>query len=184
MKLPIYVYGKEELRETTVEVTPGDPTLDKLIDDMFETMYDADGVGLAAPQVGKSLRLFVIDADPLKDVFPETEGFKRAFLNPTILEQSEEEVMMEEGCLSFPGLSERVTRPKSVRIKYQDQKGEWHDETLDGFCARVFQHEYDHIEGVLFTDKVTGLRKQMIKTKLQKLAKGKVQAAYRIITSR
>lgn len=184
MKLPIYIYGKEELRNKTVEVTPGEPAIDKLVTDMFETMYDADGVGLAAPQVGKSMRLFVIDADPLKDVFPETAGFKQAYLNASILERSEEEVVMEEGCLSFPGLSERVSRPNWVRVKYQDEKGEWHEERLEGFCARVFQHEYDHIDGILFTDKVTGMRKQMIKTKLQKLAKGKVNADYRTISSR
>ncbi len=184
MKLPIYIYGKAELREKTADVIPGDPVLEKLIADMFETMYDADGVGLAAPQVGKAMRLFVIDADPLKDVFPETAGFKRAFLNASILESSEEEVMMEEGCLSFPGLSERIYRPSWVVVQYQDEKGEWHEEKLEGFCARVFQHEYDHINGILFTDKVTGLRKQMIKTKLQKLAKGKVNASYRTISSK
>lgn len=184
MKLPVYIYGKEELREKTTEVNPGEPMLTKLISDMYETMYDADGVGLAAPQVGKSLRLFVIDADPLKDVFPETEGFKKAFLNPTILESSKEEVIMEEGCLSFPGLSERVSRPTWVCVKYQDEAGEWHEEKLEGFCARVFQHEYDHIEGILFTDKVTGMRKQMIKTKLQKLARGKVTAGYRTISAK
>lgn len=184
MKLPIYIYGKEELRNKTEDVTPGDAALDKLIADMYETMYDADGVGLAAPQVGKSLRLFVIDADPLKDAFPETAGFKRAFLNATIIESSPEEVVMEEGCLSFPGLSEKVSRPVWVKAKYQDEKGEWHEEKFEGFCARVFQHEYDHIDGILFTDKVAGMRKQMIKAKLQKLSRGKVTADYRIVTSK
>ena len=186
MILPIYVYGTEVLRHETKEIA--DPAneegLPKLIDDMFETMYKADGVGLAAPQVGKSLRLFVIDADDLKESFPETAGFKKAFINPSILESSDEVVSMEEGCLSLPGISESVSRPKWVTVRYQDLQGEWHEEKLEGFNARVFQHEYDHLEEVLFTDRVAPLRKQMIKSKLSKLSKGKVGASYRTVTNR
>lgn len=183
MILPIYVYGTEVLRKETKEIDPlNEEGLDKLIGDMFETMYKADGVGLAAPQIGKSIRLFVVDADDLKDNFPETAGFKKAFINPTILESSEETCAMDEGCLSLPGISESVKRPKSVTVRYQDLQGEWHEEKLEGFNARVFQHEYDHLEDVLFTDRVTPLRKQMIKGKLSKLSKGKVPASYRTVT--
>ena len=185
MILPIYVYGTEVLRHETKEIDPlKEEGLAKLIDDMFETMYKADGVGLAAPQVGKSIRLFVIDADELKSSFPETEGFKKAFINPSILESSEETVSMEEGCLSLPGISESVTRPKWVSVRYQDLDGEWHEERLEGFNARVFQHEYDHLEEVLFTDRIASLRKQMVKGKLSKLSKGKVPASYRTVSNK
>ena len=183
MILPIYVFGTGVLRQETKEIDPlKEEGLSKLIDDMFETMYKADGVGLAAPQVGKSIRLFVIDADDLKGTFPETAGFKKAFINPSIIESSEETCSMEEGCLSIPGISESVVRPKSVTVRYQDLQGEWHEEHLEGFNARVFQHEFDHLEDVLFTDRVAPLRKQMIKGKLTKLTKGKVPASYRTVT--
>ena len=185
MILPIYVYGTEVLRHETHEIDPQkEEGLAKLIDDMFETMYKADGVGLAAPQIGKSIRLFVIDADDLKAHYPETAGFKKAFINPSILEASDETATMEEGCLSLPGISESVTRPVRVRVRYMDLSGEWHEEWLEGFNARVFQHEYDHLEEVLFTDRVAPLRKQLIKGKLSKLSKGKVGAGYRTITGR
>lgn len=183
MILSIYVYGTDVLRRETKEIDPTkEEGLEKLISDMYETMYSADGVGLAAPQIGKSIRLFVVDADDLKDNFPETAGFKKAFINPSIIESSAETCSMEEGCLSLPGISESVTRPKWVIVRYQDLMGEWHEERLDGFNARVFQHEFDHLEDVLFTDRVAPLRKQMIKGKLSKLSKGKVSASYRTVT--
>lgn len=182
MVLPIYIYGREELRTPTHEVSLEDNTLPKLIDDMFETMYASDGVGLAAPQIGRSLRLFVVDASPLNDIYPETATFKRAFINPIILESSKEEVLMEEGCLSIPGVSEKVLRPKSVRVRYQTLDGRAVEELLEGFNARVFQHEYDHIEDVLFTDRISPLRKQLIKKKLNDLSRGKVRAGYRTVT--
>lgn len=182
MKLPIYIYGMEVLREKTRELTPDYPDLQKLVQNMIETMYDSDGVGLAAPQIGKSLRLFVIDADTLKDYYPETEGFKRVIINPVILSKSQETVAMEEGCLSLPGISEKVVRPKEITVRYQDENFEEHEEVLSGFNARVFQHEYDHIEGILFTDLISPMRKKMVKRKLQKLAKGDVNAGYQVVT--
>lgn len=182
MILPIYVYGTDVLRAETKEVDVKDEHLQRFIDDLFETMYASDGVGLAAPQVGKAVRMFVIDADDLKDVYPETGGFKRTIINPIIVESGDEMVTLDEGCLSLPGISEPVKRPSSVRVKYQNLDGEWIEEELEGFNARVFQHEYDHLEGVLFTDKVAPMRRQMLKGKLSKLSKGKVNAAYRTVT--
>ncbi|MDO5036287.1 MAG: peptide deformylase [Porphyromonas sp.] len=182
MILPIYIYGTDVLRTKSKEVTPDYEGLEKLISDMFETMYASDGVGLAAPQIGRAIRLFVVDASVLKDDFPETDGFKRVFINPEILWSSEEKVSMSEGCLSLPGISEQVTRPVEVKIRYQDEHFETHEETLKGFNARVFQHEFDHIEQTLFTDRISPMRKQMVKRKLQKLAKGIVDADYPTVT--
>lgn len=183
MELPIYVYGKEVLRAPTKEVTPDLPGLEKLISDMYDTMYASDGIGLAAPQVGKSLQLFVIDATPLKDAYPETADMKHVFINSEVLEYGTEEVSMDEGCLSLPGLSEPVRRPTMVRVRYQDENFEWHEETFHGFSARVFQHEYDHTQGILFTDKVPAMRKAMIRGKLKKMSRGNIRAPYKIITN-
>ena len=182
MKLPIYVYGTEVLRRETQQITVEYPGLEKLLSDMFETMYDSDGVGLAAPQVGKAIRLFVVDADPMKDEYPDSAGFKRIFINPEILASSEEECTMWEGCLSLPGINEKVTRPASVKVRYLDEHFQPHEEELHNFNARVFQHEYDHIEQTLFTDRISGMRKQMVKGKLQKMLRGQVSANYRVIT--
>lgn len=183
MELPIYVYGTEVLRKPTKEVTPETPGLEKLISDMYDTMYASDGIGLAAPQVGKSLQLFVIDATPLKEAFPETAGMKHTFINAEILETGDEEVSMEEGCLSLPGISEPVSRPTMVQVRYQDDHFEWHTETFRGYCARVFLHEYDHTQGVLFTDKVSAMRRAMVRGKLKKLSRGNVRADYKVITN-
>ncbi len=172
----------EVLREATEEVDVTRADLPKFIDDLYQTMHASDGVGLAAPQVGKAVRIFVIDADELKDLYPETEGFRRTIINPTILEYSDELVSLDEGCLSLPGISEPVKRPSRIRVKYQTLDGEWVEEVLEGFNARVFQHEYDHLEGILFTDKVAPMRRQMLRGKLSKLSKGKVNASYRTIT--
>lgn len=182
MILPIYVYGTEVLREETKEITPEYPGLEKLIADMFETMYASDGVGLAAPQVGRAIRLFVVDADPLKDDFPDSEGFKRVFINPKITHQSEEICTMPEGCLSLPGLSENVDRPAEITLRYFDEGFNEKEETFSGFNARVVQHEYDHLEQTLFTDRVKPMRKAMIKNKLQKMSRGQVRAGYRVVT--
>lgn len=182
MTLPIYIYGTEVLRTETKEVDLKDEHLPKLVEDLFETMYASDGVGLAGPQVGKAMRIFVIDADDLKDIYPETAGFKRTVINPSILEFGDEQVSMDEGCLSLPGISEPVKRPSTIRVKYQSLDGEWVEEELSGFKARVFQHEYDHLEGVLFTDKVAPMRRQLLRGKLNKLSKGKVDASYRTVT--
>lgn len=182
MILPIYIYGTEVLREETKEITAEYPNLQKLIADMFETMYESDGVGLAAPQVGKAIRLFVIDADCVKDDFKECAGFKKAFINPHITAFSEELCTMPEGCLSIPGMNENVERPVSITIKYMDENFVEHEDTYSGFNARVVQHEYDHLEQTLFTDRIKPMRKAMIKGKLQKMSRGQVNASYRVVT--
>lgn len=182
MILPIYVYGTDVLREETKDINADYPGLKKLIADMFETMYASNGVGLAAPQIGKAIRLFVIDADPLKDDYPDSAGFKKVFINPVITEHSSELCTMQEGCLSVPGLSENVERPKQITIKYVDEDFQEHVESYSGFNARVVQHEYDHLEQTLFTDRVKPMRKAMIKNKLQKMSRGQVRADYRVIT--
>ncbi|MGD9929027.1 MAG: peptide deformylase, partial [Mangrovibacterium sp.] len=154
----------------------------QLIDDMFETMYHSDGVGLAAPQIGKSLRIFVIDASSAADDDePELEGFKKAFINPEILERRGDEWVMNEGCLSLPEIREDVSRPEFVKIRYVDENFVEHVEEYGGFAARVIQHEYDHLEGILFIDYLSPLRKRMLKGKLTAISKGKVHPAYRIV---
>ncbi|MDN4752940.1 peptide deformylase [Porphyromonadaceae bacterium W3.11] len=182
MTLPIYIYGTDVLREETKEIEADYPGLEKLIANMFETMYQSDGVGLAAPQVGKSIRLFVIDASPVAEDFEDSKDFKRVVINPEIISSSEEVVSMWEGCLSLPGLSEKVERPASVTVKYLNERFELVEETLHNFNARVFQHEYDHLEETLFTDKISPMRKQMVKKKLQKMSRGNVSASYKMVT--
>ena len=182
-KLQIRIDGDPILRKKSRKVEVFDDDLQQLIDDMYDTMYASDGIGLAAPQVGKALQLFVIDASPLKDAYPETADMKHTFINAEVLEYGTEEVTLDEGCLSLPGLSEPVSRPTMVRVKYQDESFEWHEETFRGFSARVFQHEFDHTRGILFTDKVTAMRKAMIRSKLKKMSRGNVRADYKIITN-
>lgn len=179
MILPIYLYGQPVLREEAKDVSADYPELKKLVDDMFETMYNADGVGLAAPQVGLSLRMFVIDASVLADDFPECEGFKRVMINPEIVEYSEEEISLEEGCLSLPGIHEKVSRAKTIRISYMDVEFKECEEEISGFAARVVQHEYEHLEGHVFIDNISGIRKQMNKGKLTNIVKGTVRCSYR-----
>lgn len=179
MIYPIYVYGSPVLRDETEEVSVNDPQLKQLVADMFETMYAANGVGLAAPQIGKSLRLFVIDATPYAEDDPSLEDFKRAFINADIYERSEETVNMEEGCLSFPKLYENVNRPETIRIRYTDEDGAEHDETYSGMAARIIQHEYDHVDGIVFVDHLSPLRKTLLKSKLNNFSKGKFSASYK-----
>lgn len=179
MILPIYLYGQPVLRKETEEVPKDYPELKQLIANMFETMYNADGVGLAAPQVGLSLRLLVIDADVMGDDFPECKGFKRAMVNPKIVESSEEEIAMEEGCLSLPGIHEKVSRAKTIRVKYLDENLEEHDETVDGFAARVVQHECEHLGGHVFIDNISAIRRQLNKGKLNGIIKGTARCSYR-----
>lgn len=179
MILPIYTYGSTVLRKETENITADYPNLKTLIDNMFETMYNADGVGLAAPQIGLPIRLLVIDLVPLKEQDPELGNFKVAMINPEILEASEETEVYEEGCLSIPGIHETVIRPSKIKVRYFDVDFNEHIEEFDEYKARVIQHEYDHLEGNLFTDKVSPLRKQFIKSKLTNIAKGKVKADYK-----
>ena len=155
------------------------PDLKVLVSNMFETMYHADGVGLAGPQVGLSLRLLVIDADVLADDFPECKGFKRTMINPVFLEKSEETDSMEEGCLSLPGIHEKVSRSVRISIKYQDADFVEHEEELSGFAARVVQHECEHLTGHVFIDNVSAIRRQLNKGKLNNIIKGSVRCSYR-----
>lgn len=180
MILPIYLYGNPILRKETHEISPDYPNLKKLIDNMFETMYNADGIGLAAPQVGLDIRLFVVDLEPLADNEPKYAGFKKAFINPQIIESTGELVKMEEGCLSIPGIHESVEREEKIRIQYVDEDFVAHDEVYDSFFARCIQHEYDHIEATLFIDKISVVRKQLIKSKLNNMVKGKVNCHYKV----
>lgn len=179
MILPIYLYGQPVLRKMAVDITPDYPNLKKLIDNMFETMYNADGVGLAAPQIGLDIRLFVIDLEPLAEDDPKYADFKKTFINPKIVEYTGELVKMDEGCLSIPGINEAVEREETIRIQYFDENFVEHDEVYSDFFARCIQHEYDHIEGKLFIDKISGIRKQLIKNKLNNLIKGKVNCHYK-----
>ncbi len=180
MIYPIVIYGSPVLRKETVEIDSSYPGISKLIDDMFETMYNADGVGLAAPQIGLSIRLFVVDADCLSEDYPNCKGFKKAFINPQIIEESEELESYNEGCLSLPGINEAVKRPMKIRIKYLNEKFEPCEDVYEHFQARVVQHEYDHLEGHVFTDHISPIRRQMNKSKLSNLVKGKVRCHYRV----
>ena len=172
MNYPIYVYGSSVLRKGTENITKSYPNLEKLLNDMFDTMYASEGVGLAAPQIGKSARIFVVDASPMADEEPELENFKHVFINADIYERTGEEEYFQEGCLSLPGIREDVLRPTIVKMRYLDENFEEHDETFTGFAARVIQHEYDHLDGLLFVDHLAQLRKRLVKSKLDKIAKG------------
>lgn len=182
MILPIVAYGTPVLREETEEIDKNYPDLNLLIEDMWETMYASKGVGLAAPQIGKAIRLFIVDASGFNEdnEHPELEDFKRVFINPIIVEETGKEWKFEEGCLSIPGIREDVSRKPTVTIEYYNEKFELIEETIDGIAARVAQHEYDHIEGVLFTDKINPLRKRFIKGKLNDIAKGNIKVNYRM----
>ena len=178
MILPIYLYGSNCLREKTETVTPDYPELKQLIANMYDTMYNADGVGLAAPQIGKALRLFVVDADPMKKNEPRAAGLKKTFINPEILERGGEMCSAPEGCLSIPDFNEDVVRPDIITVKYLDEDFNEHVETFDGIIARIIQHEYDHIEQILFPDLLSQLKKKLVRRKLDKIRTGKVKASY------
>lgn len=178
MKLPIYLYGHPVLRKVSTDITADYPGLKELLDNMFETMYDSEGVGLAAPQIGRNDRIVVIDASPLADTFPELEGFKKVLINPQLEVLEGESVTRGEGCLSLPGLSENVTRVENIRLRWLDENFVEHDEVFTGFGARVIQHEYDHLEGKVYIDHVSGIRKQLIRAKLNNIVAGKVRPDY------
>jgi len=180
MILPIYTYGNAVLRKHTETISAEYPDLTTLITNMYETMYHAEGVGLAAPQVGLSIRLLVIDLAPFKEDDPVLGAFKTAMINPSILEKSAQEVSAEEGCLSIPGVHENVMRADKIKIKYLDTDFVEHIEEFDGYKARVIQHEYDHLEGHLFTDRVTPIRRQLLKSRLTSIVKGKASCSYKI----
>lgn len=178
MILPIYIYGTPVLRQPTEEITANYPDLQALIDNMLETMAHANGVGLAAPQIGRSIRLFVLDVSPYAEDYPELKDFVRVFINPTITERGGEEVPFEEGCLSLPGLSEVVRRPSEITISYTDRNWQPVTEHLTGIPARVAQHEYDHLEDVLFVDRLSPIRKRMLQSRLKNMARGRVKPQY------
>ena len=181
MILPIVGYGNSVLKKEAQEITKDYPELPQLIENMFETMFAANGVGLAAPQINLSIRLVVIDADPFKEAYPEAEGFKKVFINPEILEYKGEIWSdFEEGCLSLPEIHEEVARPREVVIKYLDENFEEHTEELSGIRARVFQHEYDHLQGKVFVDRLSQLRKTLLKRRLSDIANNKVRTSYRM----
>ncbi|WP_372775216.1 peptide deformylase [Mangrovibacterium sp.] len=181
MIYPITVYGEPLLRKIAQPIEKDYPNFDQLVKDMFDTMYFSDGVGLAAPQIGLSIRMFVIDASTAAEEEPELEGFKKAFINPEILELKGDEWVMNEGCLSLPEIREDVSRPEFIKIKYLDENFVEHIEEYGGFAARVIQHEYDHLEGKLLIDYLTPLKKRMLKSRLTNITKGKVKTSYRIV---
>ncbi len=179
MIYPIVIFGSDVLRKPCAELTPEYPELKKLVDDMFLTLTEAQGVGLAAPQIGKNIRLFVVDCTPWGEDEPECKDYKRAFINADIYAVSEETDLFNEGCLSLPGLNEDVRRPVAIRMRWLDTDFVEHDEEFDGLRARVIQHEYDHIEGKVFTDRLSPLRRNLLKGKLLNFVKGKYSAAYK-----
>jgi peptide deformylase len=187
MILPIIAYGTPVLRKVGITIDKGYPDLEKLISNMKETMVNARGVGLAAPQIGKAIRLFIVDTSPFSDndELDEEERkflekFKRIFINPKIISEEGEEWAFNEGCLSIPNINEDVFRNETLTIEYVDENFKKHRETLNGLAARVVQHEYDHIEGILFTDKLSSLKKRLLKKKLDNISKGKIDVDYRM----
>lgn len=182
MIYPIVCYGIAVLRQKAVDIKKGEIDTKKLADDMFETMYEANGVGLAAPQIGKSIRFFVVDGEQLD---PENlKGFKKVFINAQIVERSGDKTHYDEGCLSIPGVRGDVIRYDKILISYFDENWEKHEETFSGIASRIIQHEYDHIEGILFTDLVSPLKKQLIKGKLIQITKGNVKMDYKMTFAR
>lgn len=180
MKLPVYLYGHPVLRNVSQPIEPEYQGLEKLLSDMWDTMYASDGVGLAAPQIGRNDRIVVIDADPVKEAFPECEGRKLTLINPEIEVLEGEKISRAEGCLSLPGLSENVERVENIRLRWVDEKFQPHDEVFTGFLARIIQHEYDHLEGKVYIDHISPIRKQLIKAKLNNIVTGKVRCDYAV----
>lgn len=181
MKLPIIAYGDPILRRKAPAIEPEEyPHLAALIENMYETMYAARGIGLAAPQVGFSIRLFIVDASPFEDEDPELKGFKKVFINAAVLEETGEEWAFNEGCLSIPDIREDVYRGPVIRLSYYDEDWKHHEETFSGMVARIIQHEYDHIEGKLFIDKLSPLRKRLIQKKLNDISRGIVDVDYKM----
>lgn len=189
MILPIVAYGDPVLKKEAIEIEKDFPELEKLIENMFETMYNATGVGLAAPQIGKSIRLFVVDASPFADKEDDEEedpkaeglmGFKKVFINPIIEEEEGEEWGFNEGCLSIPKIREEVYRKEIIHISYYDENWKLKKEKYDGYAARIIQHEYDHIEGILFTDHLSTLKRKLLTKKLSNISKGEIIVDYKM----
>ncbi len=180
MKLPVYLYGHPVLRKESEDITPDYPDLKKLLDDMYETMYASEGVGLAAPQIGRNDRIVVIDASPVGESYPECAGRKLTLINPRVEVLDGEEVSRGEGCLSLPGLSEDVKRVEHIRLTWKDENFEQHEEEMTGFLARIVQHECDHLEGKLYIDHVSAIRRQLMRAKLNNIITGKTRCDYAV----
>lgn len=178
MNLPVYLYGHPVLRAENAPLSPSHPNLKELIDNMFQTMYNSEGVGLAAPQIGLNIQLVVIDADPVADQFAECRGRKMVLINPEVEVLDGAPVSRAEGCLSIPGISENVSRTEHIRLTWLDEDFKPHSEEISGFLARIVQHECDHLDGTVFTDHVSGIRRQLIRAKLTNIAKGKVHPGF------
>lgn len=185
MMLPITAYGHPTLRKKGEEITKDYPELHKLIEDMFETMYESHGVGLAAQQINRAIRLFIIDASPFAEEYPEAKDFKKVFINAKIVTEEGTEWDFEEGCLSIPKIHEIVTRKPVIYLNYYDEEFNFHEkEKFEGIVARVIQHEYDHTEGILFTDRIAPFKKVLLKRKLSDISAGKIDAGYKMIFPR
>ena len=185
MILPIYIYGQPVLRKESADIEKDYPNLKELLANMFETMEESNGVGLAAPQRGLNIRVVVIDLDVLSEDFPEYKGFKKGFINPHIIEYDETNTeSLEEGCLSLPGIQEKVVRPTRIHVQYLDEDLNEHDEWVEGYLARVMQHEFDHLDAKMFIDRISPLRKQLIKSKLKALLQGRYRCSYRTKAAR
>lgn len=180
MIVPIVAYGFGVLRREAEEIEIDDPSLPDLVTNLYDTMDNADGVGLAAPQIAVSKRVFVVDASAFSEENPELEGFRKAFINPIMVEEQGDKWKFNEGCLSIPGIREDVSRLSSITLEYYNDELELVEETFEGMAARIIQHEYDHIEGVLFTDKINPLKKRLLKSKLNRISKGEVEVKYRM----
>ncbi len=181
MILPVYAYGSPVLRKISKDIDENYPGLDKLINDMYETMHADEGVGLAAPQIGKSIRLFLVDARVYGEDYEDLKDFNRTFINAHITEKWGEEELIQEGCLSIPNIHEDVSRLSHIRIEYVNEKFEPQEEVFEGMAARIIQHEYDHLDGILFTDKLSPLKKRLLKGKLRDITNGNIKPRYRMV---
>ena len=181
MVLPVVAYGHPVLKKIAQDIDPDYTGLTGFINDLFETMYQSDGVGLAAPQVNRSVRIFVVDSSSFADKYPEAKDFKKVFINAKIYKEEGDEWSFNEGCLSFPGLREDIMRKPVINIKYFDENFQPHDERFDGINARIIQHEYDHIEGIVFVDRMSSLKKMILKGRLSDISKGNIEVAYRML---
>ena len=178
MIYPIVAYGDPVLKKVAQDIEKGSIDVQQLAADMFETMYESSGVGLAAPQIGKSIRMFVVDGEPLDE--EKLKDFKKVFINPIILEESGEKCGFEEGCLSIPGIRAEIMRKEKLKIRYFDTDWNEHVEEYDGLAARIIQHEYDHLQGILFTDYLSAMKRRLLKSKLTDISRGQVKADYRM----
>lgn len=181
MVYPIVVYGHPVLRKVAEDIDRNYPGIDQLVNDLFETLYKSEGLGLAAPQIGKSIRVFVIDGTQISDDEPELAGFRKVFINAHITEKYGDLQLMTEGCLSIPNLREEVNRESHIRITYYDENWQFFDEVYEGYKARIIQHEYDHLDGIMFTDRLSALKKRLLKGKLNSISKGNFEADYRTV---